>query len=175
MRVKMNKPEDLCLLCGMCCNGVIFADVQLQPADDAARLKALGIPLLPQRGKFRFTQPCAAFGNCACRIYPDRPDHCRAFECVLLKSVKSGGTDRAAAERVIRTARQRAAKVLRILRELGNRDEDVSLGARFRATAKAFNEGAPDEASADLFGDLTLAMHDLNLLLSEAFFPGPQD
>src|SRR5438132_2396309 len=35
--------EDLCLECGLCCNGVIFADVRLQPGDDPKRLKALGL------------------------------------------------------------------------------------------------------------------------------------
>jgi hypothetical protein len=29
-----------------------------------------------------------------------------------------------------------------------------------------------DDESADCFGELTLAVHDLNLLLSGAFYPG---
>jgi hypothetical protein len=33
----------------------------------------------------------------------------------------------------------------------------------------------PDRKTSGLFGELTLAVHDLNLLLSDAFYPGPGD
>src|SRR6266581_3782971 len=83
----------LCLSCGLCCNGVIFADVKLQPSDDASRLRALGLRISTPHSKFRtptFDQPCAALGGCRCRIYAERPRYCREFECVLFKSVKAG-------------------------------------------------------------------------------------
>jgi len=37
---------EICLECGLCCNGVIFADVQLQPGDLPDRLRELGLKLL---------------------------------------------------------------------------------------------------------------------------------
>src|ERR1041384_8180337 len=43
--MNVSQSNDLCLECGLCCNGVIFADVQLEPADDAARLQSLGLSL----------------------------------------------------------------------------------------------------------------------------------
>src|SRR5437867_9164117 len=82
----------LCPQCALCCNGVLFKDVELQPADDAARLKALGLPLDGSR-KAKFSQPCAALCGCHCGIYADRPMRCRQFECALLKSVAAGETD----------------------------------------------------------------------------------
>ena len=175
--------EGLCLACGLCCNGVIFADVRLQPGDDAERLRSLGFPLEPlgprqgaEAGRsshaLRFCQPCAALEGCRCRSYAERPRHCRDFECVLLKSVRAGRTSRNAALGIIRAARGRAAEVRRLLRQLGDTDEQLPLSSRFRQTARRVEQQGLDEDAAELFGRLTLAVHDLNLLLGDAFYPG---
>jgi hypothetical protein len=165
----------LCPACGLCCNGVIFANVGLRPGDDAARLRSLGLPVCTPHSKLRpphLAQPCAAFDGCGCRVYADRPQYCRDFECVLLKSVQAGRTEPAAALRIIRTARDRADKVRLLLRALGDTDEHLPLSARFRRTGKLMKERDLEEATADLYAQLTLAVHDLNLLLSDAFYPG---
>src|SRR4051812_35155751 len=103
-----NDSESLCLECGFCCNGVIFADVELRPRDDRDRFQALGLPLVPVRATqkangtgpgirhYKFTQPCAALNGCRCTIYPERPEYCREFECLVLKSVKAGRLNSAA-------------------------------------------------------------------------------
>src|SRR5690242_17601591 len=91
-------PEDICLTCGLCCNGAIFADVVLQTGDDLGRLESAGLTFLAAPGQRvptgsrnrRFSQPCAAFDGCQCRIYSERPRHCQKFECLLLKGVKAG-------------------------------------------------------------------------------------
>jgi Fe-S-cluster containining protein len=166
--------EELCPACGLCCNGVIFANLALQPGDNAARLRSLGMPVCNSHSTLHpphLTQPCAAFDGCRCRVYADRPKYCRQFECVLFKSVKAGQTEPAAL-RIIRTARERADKVYRLLRALGDTDEQLPLSARFRRTSKRLKEQELDEETADTYGQLTLAVHDLNLLLGDAFYPG---
>ncbi len=170
--------EQLCLKCGLCCNGVIFRDVELQPGDNAARLQSLGLHVRAPRtaaGRAKFPQPCAALDGCRCRIYADRPTYCRQFECALFKAVRAGRIDVSAALHLIRTTRDRAARVLRLLHELGDTDERASLAVRFRKVAKRLHAGAPTEEAADTFGELTLAVHDLNVLLSETFYPGGRD
>ena len=182
--------EGLCLVCGLCCNGVLFADVRLQANDDPEHLRSLGLPLVrsgraerPKAGRstggstsiapaLKFFQPCTALDGCNCRIYADRPGYCRDFECVLLKSVRAGHTQRDAALRVIRTARRRAAEVLSLLRQLGNTEEQLRLATRFRQTAKQMETLELDEETAELYRRLTLAVHNLNVLLAEAFYPG---
>ena len=161
--------NSLCLECGLCCNGVIFADGQLQSRDDAARLRLLGLALLKNE---KFRQPCAAFDGCRCRIYSERPNYCREFECLLLKSVRDGRTRPGAAVRIVRTARRRVQKVKTLLRELGDDDEGVALNKRFRRMQRRLEKTALDERTAEVFSRLTLAVHDLNLLLAEAFYPG---
>ncbi|MEO6181764.1 MAG: YkgJ family cysteine cluster protein [Verrucomicrobiota bacterium] len=179
--------EKLCLTCGLCCNGVIFANVQLQSGDPAERLKALGLRLLVRRKsravvsvpsgeqngtRYQFPQPCSAFDGCHCQIYQERPTHCHAFACALLKSVQLGRTNPASATRTIEKARMRAEKVRELLRQLGDNDEQVALSLRFRKTAKRLQEEKSDGHTADIFSQLTLAAHDLNLILSEKFYPG---
>jgi len=183
------KAEDICLACGLCCDGTIFADVKLQPQDDADRLAASGLPLLnskpqpgeshgPSAGKVsaarscEFHQPCAALQGGRCRVYEIRPKHCRDFECLLLKRVKAGKTEKSAALEVIRTARECSDRVWRMLRELGDVDEELSLSKRFRRTTRRLEEIGLDDQTADLYGELTLAVHDLNFLLSQSFYPG---
>ena len=166
---------ELCPVCGLCCNGVIFADVRLRPADDAARLRSLGLPVRTPRLGLRpprLAQPCAAFEGSRCRVYPDRPQYCREFECVLFKSVKAGHTEPGAALRIIRTAHERAEKVRRLLRKLEDTAEQLPLSARFRRSGKRLQECDLDEETADSYAQLTLAVHDLNLLLGDAFYPG---
>jgi uncharacterized protein len=163
---------------------VVFADVELQAGDNAVRLEADGLPIIGSRSprggagrpksgnrKLKFLQPCAAFDGCRCRIYAERPSYCREFECLLLKNVNERRTQLADALDLIHKARQQADSVRRLLRLLGDSDEVLALSARFRRTAKRMEETGGDQAAADLYGELTLAVHDLNLILSEAFYP----
>lgn len=154
---------------------MIFANLQLQPADDAERLRSLGLPVSAPRGPRHpphLSQPCAALDGCRCRVYAERPLYCRQFECVLLKSVQAGRTQTAEALRIIATARERAEKVRRLLRALGDQDEQVALSARFRRTTTRLKAMDLSEEAADAYGQLTLAVHDLNLLVGDAFYPG---
>lgn len=179
MKTDMTAVEQLCLKCGLCCNGVIFRDVVLQPGDNAARLKSLGLPLRAARspgGKMKFPQPCAAFDGCRCAVYADRPTYCREFECALLRAVAAKKLGTASALRQIGRARQRADRVLSLLRALDDQDEPAALSVRFRRLTQRFESSPPTTtAAAGLFGELTLAAHDLDMILSGTFYPGSSD
>ena len=166
--------ENLCLSCGLCCNGVIFGNVQLQPLDNPARLQSLGLPLTARadRAALKFPQPCAAHDGCRCRIYAERPIYCREFDCLLLKNVQASRLSSKAARRIIDLARARAERVRRLLRRLGDSDETMALAARFRRTSRRLERFGLDQVTAKLYGKLTLAVHDLNRLIAKAFYPG---
>jgi Fe-S-cluster containining protein len=177
----MNAPasvaQQLCLACGLCCNGVLFKDVELQPGDDAGKLKSLGLPLRNRQSAIgnpqsKLPQPCAALcGDNRCRIYAERPVRCRQFECALFKSVAAGETPVAAALGTIRLARQRAERVRTLLRALGDTDEHVALSLRFKRLRRRIESASPDDATAERYADLTMAVQDLNHLLAQAFYP----
>jgi hypothetical protein len=169
--------EVLCLACGLCCNGVIFGDVKIQPGDDPEAIKLIGqllrgVKAAKKIPNAKVLQPCPAHDGRVCCVYSLRPRHCREFDCLLLLSVKDGKTGVEAALRVIRKARRQVEKVQTLLRKLGDEDESVSLAKRFRKTSRRVERSGLDGDSAALYGDLTLAMHELNLQLAEVFYPG---
>jgi uncharacterized protein len=172
MKCKSQSIDSLCLGCGICCNGVLFKDVKLLSGDDPAKLRAL--EMLPRAGRAnrKFPQPCAALqADGLCRVYPDRPSRCSDFECALLKAVDAGKTGIPAALRTIRTALRQADQVKDLLRRLGDTEETMALSLRFRAMQKAMHSRGFDEDTAALYGELTLAVHDLNMLLRREFYP----
>lgn len=160
----------LCMECALCCNGVLFKDVELQPGDNAGLLKAHGLPLNESR-RLKFPQPCAALSGCSCLVYGARPVRCREFECMLLRAVVSGQKEATAALRTIRETQKRADKVRRLLRALGDGDEARALSLRFRRTKRRLEAAPLTETEADAYGELTLAVHDLNLTLQAEFYP----
>src|SRR5262245_31137270 len=165
--------SELCLACGLCCNGVLFRDVELRSGDNQAILRSVGAPVRRLQTKTSVPQPCAALcqGNC-CRIYADRPQRCREFECALLQRVLAGALAASHARQTIRMAQRCADKVRRLLRELGDIDEQLPLSRRFNRTRRRLESSQLKVGQADVFAELTLAVHELNLLLSGSFYPG---
>lgn len=162
-----NIAEKLCLACGLCCNGVIFADVQLQRGDNAAKLRSLGV--LKTNGK-KFPQPCAMHDGCRCSIYADRPQYCRQFECLLLQNAQEGRVTETQALRVIKAARQKAAHVQELLEQLSDHDTTVALSKRFQAMRRKMETSRATVEHIEVFGLLTVAVHELNVILSEQFY-----
>jgi Fe-S-cluster containining protein len=166
--------EQLCRACGLCCDGTLFDLVKLEPGDDAAKLKALGLPVSHSRGKVsvaRFPQPCRALcADRTCRLYADRPWQCRTFECRLFQDAKAGRITFAAALPVVKQGRRWADKVRRLLRELGDTDEHRALGERFHRTSERLESANADDAAKAKYADLSLAVHRLKLLSHERFY-----
>jgi Fe-S-cluster containining protein len=166
--------EQLCRACGLCCDGTLFDLVKLEAGDNAGELKALGLPVSISRGKApvaRFPQPCSALcADRTCRVYAQRPWQCRTFECKLLKDVQAARTEPAAALVLVRQARRMADKVRRLLRELGDHDEQRALGERFHRTSERIESGQADAAAQAKFADLSLAVHRLKLVSYTHFY-----
>jgi len=157
----MNGIEQLCPKCGLCCNGVLFADVELRKGDDAQRLAELGLSLKKKGRKQAFAQPCACFDGKLCRVYAERPVYCRAFECGLLKRVAAGGMEAEAALEKIAGAQQLAEKVRQLLRGLGDKDERLALTRRYAQVMREPVDLSGGEDAVELRGELMLAVKDL--------------
>lgn len=170
----VNSGERLCLACGLCCDGTLFDNVQLGAGDDAQKLKALGLPVAVTRGRTTvtfFRQPCVALcADRACRVYADRPGQCRAFECGVFKDAEAGRIAFAAALRLVKSTRRKADNIRRLLRELGDTDEQRSLGDRFRRTQRRMEAGGVDAGAGETFAELGVAVHQFNLLAHEKFY-----
>ena len=95
----------LCAACGMCCNGVLFHGMQVQPQDSLRSLASKGLKPKRRDGELYFPQPCPAHQDSCCQIYNDRPQRCRAFVCKQLAAVIDGKKTEDAALEKIREAR----------------------------------------------------------------------
>ena len=90
--MKLSLTDILCTKCGLCCDGSLFADVELANRDEASALEVMGLDIEDDDevdGEL-LLQPCAALKRKRCSIYPYRPNCCRTFECRLLQKVKRG-------------------------------------------------------------------------------------
>ena len=148
----------LCPACGLCCNGVLFGDVELQRGDDAKLLTKLGVEFFRKGRKTAFVQPCACLVNGLCRIYTDRPTRCATFDCGLLKRVQAGKTTPAAALQKIAETKRRADVVLKLVRQLDNKDESLPLNQRYSAVIAEPIDMSADEADIERRGELMMAV-----------------
>lgn len=108
--------------------------------------------------------------GCRCSIYKDRPRYCREFECLLLKNAQEGRISEAEAVRVIKDTLKQAGRVQQLLNELGDSDSSVALSKRFQAMRRRIENGPASPEQIETFGALTVAVHELNVLLSERFY-----
>ena len=122
----------LCPSCGLCCNGVLFGDVQLQGSDDPEFLAAHGLCTKKKGRKLIFQQPCSCFDGRWCKIYATRPSRCRAFECGLLQRVQANELSPTVALRRIREAQRRVKIIHDLLCALGNADRSLPLMERYK-------------------------------------------
>jgi Fe-S-cluster containining protein len=169
----MSNPNDaisqLCSNCGLCCNGVLFADVGLQKGDDAGRLIDLGMSLKKKGMKRVFVQPCRCFDGKLCQIYADRPKRCATFECGLLKRVQSGAMTAPAALKRIADSKRRVEKVRRLLRRLGDNDEKLALTRRYSRMMIQPIDLSSGEDFGEVRGELMQAVDDLMHILQREF------
>jgi hypothetical protein len=173
----MTPAEQLCLSCGLCCDGSLFDGVQLEPGDDAKKLQSLGLPVATSRARIpvaRFPQPCHALcADRTCRLYTDRPRQCRVFECGVFKDLRAGRIELTDAMKLTGRARRRADKIRRLLRQLGDTDEFRPLGERFHRMQCHMESTSHDAAALGTFADLSLAVHRLKLLAHDRFYTRP--
>lgn len=165
----MSAIDQLCPACGLCCNGVLFGDVELQRGDDAAQLAALGVPVESKGRKKIFKQPCSCLVNGLCRIYDQRPQRCRSFDCRVLQRVQQDEMTLSAAHSAIRTAKEQAEDVLRLVRALGDTNESQPLSRRYAAIMAQPMDFAGDESQLEMRGELMLAVARLAETLERDF------
>jgi Fe-S-cluster containining protein len=135
----------LCTKCGLCCDGTLFADVELVGQAEVARLEIMGMEVEDERANIGLlSQPCAALRGTRCGIYAHRPKCCRVFECHLLQNAQVGAVTVERAMEQIADARDQIRQVRALLGRLGNRDESLPIRERCAETLAA-EGGTPSQ------------------------------
>jgi Fe-S-cluster containining protein len=166
----MNAIDCLCPNCGLCCDGALFADVELRLGDDAKQLARLGLTIAKKgRRKLAFAQPCACFDGKYCKIYRARPGQCRLFECALLKKTGAGEMSTDAALEMISEAKTLANRVRTLLRALGQRSDKQAMTHCYAEAMTAPIDLSCDDNVGERHGQLMRAFGDLMELLEREF------
>src|SRR5438445_3020392 len=123
--MKPSLTDTLCTRCGLCCDGSLFADVELASSDEASALEVMGLEIEDddEDDGGLLLQPCAALKGKRCSIYPHRPDCCRTFECRLLQQVRRGAVSVERARQKIAEALKRVERVKELIVQLGQGNE----------------------------------------------------
>jgi Fe-S-cluster containining protein len=140
--MKPSLTDVLCTRCGLCCDGTLFADVELVGEAEARRLEIMGLQIEDdERDAGVLSQPCAALQGTRCGIYAHRPKCCRVFECQLLQEAQRGTVTVERALKCIEEALRRIRRVRDLLAQLGRHDERLPLKERCQQ-ALAGEDGA---------------------------------
>jgi len=160
--------DTLCTKCGLCCDGTLFADVELVGQSEVARLEMMGMEVEDEsRSVGLLSQPCAALRGTRCGIYAHRPKCCRVFQCHLLQNAERGAVTVERALEQIAGAREQIRQVRALLDRLGNRDEDLPIKERC-AEILAAEDGTNSETIKDR-ADLEAAMASLEKTIWNTF------
>jgi len=137
--------DTLCTRCGLCCDGTLFADVELAGRAEAERMEILGLEVEDDDPKRALLiQPCLALHERRCGIYAHRPKCCRSFECRLLQDVRRGSVSVARAEKHISDALNRIARVEQLLIQLGQPMRRLPLSERCDEALATDTSGGPE-------------------------------
>jgi Fe-S-cluster containining protein len=79
----MNDSSNICLPCGLCCDGTLIGFVELDSEELPGMREVMDIE--DENGNGFFLQPCSNYCD-GCTIYSKRPKQCASFKCELLKS-----------------------------------------------------------------------------------------
>ena len=130
--------ERLCTHCALCCDGSLFADVELTGQKEATRLEVMGLEVDDSDAAGALlVLPCRALRGKRCSVYAHRPNCCRTFECGLLQNVRRGAVGVEQAERHIADTLVQIGRVKELLTELGEREDSLPLKER---VAEALSE-----------------------------------
>ena len=142
--------SSLCLACGLCCGGALFAFVPVEP-HEVERLRGR-LPIVqgrakdrvadgvadgePGSGKARFALPCTGHVGGGCSLYGDRPEVCESYACKQLLRLRRGKTTLAEALAAVGEVRALFTRV----------DAALPPGGWIWDRARALREAGPPEA-----------------------------
>lgn len=159
----------LCLQCGLCCDGTLFGRVPLAADDDMEHLATWAVRQGAKREHLPL--PCAALQDRACIIYPHRPARCKEYRCRLLERYEKGEISFAEAAKVVVQTVKHKARVKAAFRAATD-GEDVPLRQLYRRM-KACASISPDNAPLFLDHAALQLLLDKHFRNSPAFPPCP--
>lgn len=169
--MKPSLTDTLCTRCGLCCDGSLFADVELAGRAEATGLVILGLEIDDDDANAALLlQPCNALQGRRCSIYAHRPECCRTFECRLLQDVRRGAVGVERAGEQITEALTQIGHVEELMAKLGQRARRLPL--RERCAEALARKDSTDPKLNRKRAELEAAMSGVNESIRKTFLGG---
>jgi Fe-S-cluster containining protein len=172
--MKPSLTDTLCTRCGLCCDGSLFADVELANGDEASALEVMGLEIedADEDDGLLLVQPCGALEGRRCSIYPHRPDCCRTFKCRLLQEAERGMVAVERAKEKIAEALKRIERLKELVVQLGTGTERLPLKERCVEALTLSEATAANPAMKRECSELQAAMPSVERLIQATFLGG---
>ena len=172
--MKPSLTDTLCTRCGLCCDGSLFADVELADGDEASALEVMGLEIedADEDDGGLLVQPCGALKGRQCSIYPHRPDCCRTFKCRLLQEAERGAVGVERANEKIAEALKRIERVKELAVALGQTNERLPLKERCVEALALSEDAETNPAMNRKRTELQAAMTSVERLVQTTFLGG---
>jgi len=163
--------DTLCTRCGLCCDGSLFADVELAGRSEATKLEVMGLEIEDADGSGSLLLlPCRALQGRRCGIYAHRPKCCRTFECRLLQDVRRGAVGVESGKERIAETLKRIGRMRELMAQLGQRDQRLPLMEACAETLATEADKDPEENRKR--AELRAAMSVVGKLIQKTFLRG---
>ncbi|MBD1397412.1 hypothetical protein H9Q13_09565 [Pontibacter sp. JH31] len=157
---------NICLSCGICCDGTLIGFVQLSHEELPAIKELMEIEEASSDGVF--LQPCKKYCD-GCTIYLDRPKQCASYDCKLLKSFQQKELDFTAAVEIIDEAKQRKIAIEDQLASLQIKLQSQSFYFKMTELKRLYHKNEHELLSTPAFKNLITDIKQLDNLLSTKF------
>lgn len=163
----MSEPTNICLSCGLCCDGTLIGFVQLESEELSPVRKLMEIEQTGENGMFFL--PCNELGCNGCNIYSQRPKACRNFECRVLKSVEKKELTFDKATEVIDVVKQKKIAIEKQVATLQIELQSKSFHFKMLELKKLFRKDKSELFLSESHQELKLKLSELEKLLSKSF------
>ena len=164
-----NTDRNLCLKCGLCCDGTLFYSVAIDVERDDETFALLGVSTAVVMGEVSVLHPCAAHVQGVCTIYHDRPHICRTYQCKLLQEMKKDTISWELACALVAETKQHRDRIAQRLSPWA----EVGPGTGLSAAYRLFSDSHAGEADRTMFlkkhGDIVLDYGALLIRLRKHF------
>ncbi len=163
--------SNICIDCGMCCDGTMYRTVEIEAGEDISPLQAVGVVFTAKDEKAQFLQPCAAFCEGRCSAYEGRPSVCRKYRCALLRRVEAGEVSMDEARWLIASTLALRDRVRPELERLAEPQEPLALDGLYKLMFAKLDAAEDRAAMKRGKGKLLLDVAALRVLLAKYFEP----
>ena len=162
----MNDSLNICLPCGLCCDGTLIGHVQLD-REELPALREL-LDLEDENGNGFFLQPCNQYCD-GCNIYSQRPKKCASFNCGLLKSFQQKELNYDSVIEIINLVKQKKSAIEKKIVILKIELKSESFYFKMVELKKLLQKTKPESLLTQNYLELTSDLKQLDSLLTNKF------